>query len=426
MAGRIRIRRKIRRRSPSLRHPGGAAARMQQKQPEQESGVMIGGALDPAEKAADARAAAAMGTTPAGTVQRKCAECAEEENEVQRAASAPSLAPGHAAAPAPASAAKAITGLGAGRPMSTSERGFFEPRFGQDFSSVRIHEGPAADYASRSIGAEAFTMGRDLAFAKGAKTPDIMAHELAHISENEGISRRKPVRRYTLATADHPTTSEFLKVPDKHKPRVDKALGKIEEMIKKPNCRNYFKDNCTADGANKLNRAQNAFDNATVYFMDDKTSRFGASITRRKNADSRTIAYNRERYNTGFWAIANTLTHEMFHTCILGAIAKEEEAAEKAAEACRFYTPVLSTMTPASAAIGDTVTLTGIGLGPQQDASHKLFLNGTKIIADSWVINAGSSGNTIKFTIPAGAKSGEVHIENHNVKSAAKKLTITP
>lgn len=426
MAGRIRIRRKIRRRSPSLRHPGGAAARMQQKQPDQESGVMIGGALDPAEKAADARAAAAMGTTPAGTVQRKCAECAEEEGEVQRAASAPSLAPGHAAAPAPASAAKAITGLGAGRPMSTSERGFFEPRFGQDFSSVRIHEGPAADYASRSIGAEAFTMGRDLAFAKGAKTPDIMAHELAHISENEGISRRKPVRRYTLATADHPTGNAYKKVPKAHISRVEKALDKIGEMVKGKNCKTYFKDNCTADGGAKLKRAQNAFDNANVYFRNDETDTLGASLTRNADTDDRVIAYNKKTYNLGFWYIASTLTHEMFHTCILGAIANEEVVAEKAAEACRFYTPLLSGISPASAAPGDVVTLEGFNLGPLQDANHKLFLNGKHIKADSWVIDAGASSNTIKFTIPAGAKSGEVHIENHNVKSAAKKLTITP
>ncbi|MDH3974173.1 MAG: DUF4157 domain-containing protein [Deltaproteobacteria bacterium] len=78
---------------------------------------------------------------------------------------------------------------GGGRPLSESSRAFFEPRFGADFSGVRIHEGSSAAYLAQSVNARAFTLGRDVVFGTGQYEPhsregkSLMAHELAHVAQ---------------------------------------------------------------------------------------------------------------------------------------------------------------------------------------------------------------------------------------------------
>ena len=89
---------------------------------------------------------------------------------------------------------------GAGRPLSPSDRSFYEPRFGQDFSQVRIHNDSLSNQAAQSINARAFTIGRNIAFAAGEYSPDLassrlMAHELTHVvqQQNENSSLQRHV-----------------------------------------------------------------------------------------------------------------------------------------------------------------------------------------------------------------------------------------
>lgn len=76
---------------------------------------------------------------------------------------------------------------GGGVPLSPAERAFFEPRFGHDFSQVRIHTGPEAAESARAVKAQAFTVGRDVVFGAGAYAPEsasrrrLIAHELTHV-----------------------------------------------------------------------------------------------------------------------------------------------------------------------------------------------------------------------------------------------------
>ena len=58
-----------------------------------------------------------------------------------------------------------------GRPLDPATRGFFEPRFGRDLSNVRIHDGARAGLAARGIGAQAFTLGRNIVFGPGRFAP---------------------------------------------------------------------------------------------------------------------------------------------------------------------------------------------------------------------------------------------------------------
>jgi hypothetical protein len=56
---------------------------------------------------------------------------------------------------------------GGGQPLPESVRTFFEPRFGYEFSQVRVHtDGRAADTA-QAMNARAFTTGKDVVFGVG-------------------------------------------------------------------------------------------------------------------------------------------------------------------------------------------------------------------------------------------------------------------
>jgi hypothetical protein len=76
---------------------------------------------------------------------------------------------------------------GKGRPLPRSVRDFFEPRFGYDFSRLRIHTGRQAAKVARAIKARAFTFKSHIAFGAGQYMPDeadgarLLAHELTHL-----------------------------------------------------------------------------------------------------------------------------------------------------------------------------------------------------------------------------------------------------
>jgi len=83
---------------------------------------------------------------------------------------------------------------GGGRPLAKSERAYFEPRFGTDFSRVRVHTGAQAAESARAVNAKAYTIGQDVTFGVGQYTPGtsegrrLIAHELTHVVQQGGKS----------------------------------------------------------------------------------------------------------------------------------------------------------------------------------------------------------------------------------------------
>ena len=83
---------------------------------------------------------------------------------------------------------------GSGAPLPEDFRATLEAKLGHDFSRVRIHAGHRAAEATRSIGARAFTVGHEIAFAAGEYDPDsaegrrLLAHELTHVVQQGGGS----------------------------------------------------------------------------------------------------------------------------------------------------------------------------------------------------------------------------------------------
>jgi hypothetical protein len=120
-----------------------------------------------------------------------------------------------------------IRSLNGGDPLPPSEQRFFEPRFGYDFSGVRVHTGMEAALAARDLGARAFTLGRNIVFARGQYAPGsetgrrLLAHELAHVAQ-QGTGRPAAIQR-ELATPE-PAVSPA-KQPDLTKEQIQKALA---------------------------------------------------------------------------------------------------------------------------------------------------------------------------------------------------------
>jgi hypothetical protein len=74
-----------------------------------------------------------------------------------------------------------------GQALDTGTRAFMEPRFGFDFSSVRVHNDEAAAKAARAVSANAYTSGNHIAFGDEKYAPttrngqSLLAHELTHV-----------------------------------------------------------------------------------------------------------------------------------------------------------------------------------------------------------------------------------------------------
>jgi len=83
-----------------------------------------------------------------------------------------------------------------GQPLDTAALGFFEPRFNQDLSDVRVHTNDQAAASARSVNASAYTVGRNIVFASGRYAPEnptgrrLIAHELTHVLQQDRTSVR--------------------------------------------------------------------------------------------------------------------------------------------------------------------------------------------------------------------------------------------
>jgi hypothetical protein len=86
---------------------------------------------------------------------------------------------------------------GGGKPLPESVRNSFEPRFGYDFSKVRLHTDSNAVNINRGLNAQAFTHGRDIYFGTGSYSlatttgKKLLAHELAHVIQQRSMAQPK-------------------------------------------------------------------------------------------------------------------------------------------------------------------------------------------------------------------------------------------
>jgi outer membrane protein OmpA-like peptidoglycan-associated protein len=198
-----------------LRRKCAACSEEEKRQPVQPR-LAIGPVDDPLEREADRVADRVMRMTdgpPRVTgstrrISRACAACQRDEG-IQREASG-------GGDPAAADRAAAAVGRG-GVPLPLALREFFEPRFGQDFSSIRLHTGSATADAAAAIGARAYTLGSAIGFASGAYQPvseagrRLIAHELVHVVQQ---AQGAPVGTLRRVHTDPATGRQAFDCPD--------------------------------------------------------------------------------------------------------------------------------------------------------------------------------------------------------------------
>jgi membrane protein implicated in regulation of membrane protease activity len=197
--------------------------------------LTIGATHDPLEREADhvadrvvrmrAPAAAALPVSPAGSraLQRKCncggtcASCQQPpvpEQEPVRMKSATGAAPVGMLAPEIVHEALRAPG----EPLDSGARAFMEPRFGRDFSQVRIHTGASEAESAKVIGAEAYTAGNHVVFAPGKygmatdESRRLLAHELSHTVQQSHApaaeSKQEPLPQHGAAPSAAPGVLE--------------------------------------------------------------------------------------------------------------------------------------------------------------------------------------------------------------------------
>lgn len=81
-------------------------------------------------------------------------------------------------------------GLAGGTPIDRSVRDRIEPTLGADLGQMRVHTGSAAAQAAASVGARAFTLGRDVVLGAGESPADLslMAHEATHVAQQAPLA----------------------------------------------------------------------------------------------------------------------------------------------------------------------------------------------------------------------------------------------
>ena len=162
----------------------------------------------------------------------------EEEEELQA-----KRATRETGSPAPALAG--TTGS-PGRPLPPSERRFFEPRLGFDFSGVRVHTDSAAAASASAVGARAYTVGRDVVFGSGQWSPGttegrrLIAHELTHVVQ-QGTSQgrvnriqRQPVNCTNAVTGTAPNRRPVDELGEAHRLALDwtrTALAQVDAVL---------------------------------------------------------------------------------------------------------------------------------------------------------------------------------------------------
>jgi hypothetical protein len=165
-----------------------------------------------------------------GVIQRRCKECEEEEaaaeedeeqynGHVQRAA---------ASAQTPQSVTSSSLPTSGSQPLSPLVRQQVEPVLGVSLSAVRVHDDAAAHRAAAQLGAKAFTHKQDIWLGAGQRTDDVslLAHEATHVAQQSGGDAPEIQR----APIEHRHEEDGSAVRARMKKRIERKIL-IQQML---------------------------------------------------------------------------------------------------------------------------------------------------------------------------------------------------
>lgn len=231
--------------------PGGALLMLQPK-------LAVGAADDPFEREADATADAVMsrdamprigigiGSIAASLMRfvlratgKTESKVGKDEDEKKKIVQKNSVGAGPSMVTAGVESGIDSMSASGGALLNGNVRALFEPRFGYDFSDVRVHTGEGAAGAAVALGARAFTVGDHIFFGSGEYQPTsaqgqrLIAHELTHTIQQKPSGARAA---RTLARSAAPVSSIGTQAAPKRVQRLFDdikawARDKIREFI---------------------------------------------------------------------------------------------------------------------------------------------------------------------------------------------------
>ena len=151
-------------------------------------------------------------------IQAKCEDC-EAEEPIQRFADSPAQAE-------PDLENRLNASQGGGSALPDDVRSFMEPRFGADFSQVRVHTGSEAVQMNQDLNAQAFTHKQDVYYGAG-KTPGnnaLTAHELTHVVQQDEDIEKKDTNGVLEKSTCFTINGSFIQ----NKPSKKRAKQKID------------------------------------------------------------------------------------------------------------------------------------------------------------------------------------------------------
>lgn len=114
-----------------------------------------------------------------------CAKCSDDDKKLMRRSTG-----GTAVNSVPPSVHTVLRS--SGQPLDATTRSFVEPRFGHDFSNVRVYTDARASESAIAVHALAYTVGQNVVFREGQYHPrtttgmQLLAHELTHVVQQSG------------------------------------------------------------------------------------------------------------------------------------------------------------------------------------------------------------------------------------------------
>ena len=124
-----------------------------------------------------------------------------------------------------------------GQPLDAATRSFMEPRFGHDFSRVRVHADAKAAESARTMNALAYTVGHDMVFGAGQYVPEtsegrrLVAHELTHVLQQTTPSTQLGPAQFVWSSMG---SVMLQRQPDKTKQAERRREQQLEELARDP------------------------------------------------------------------------------------------------------------------------------------------------------------------------------------------------
>jgi hypothetical protein len=161
------------------------------------------------------------------SVQRKYTHCEEEEKIQKKSANGAGTG-----MEAPSIVHDVINS--GGKPLDAVTRHFFEPRFGRDFSNIRIHTDSAAAKSTEQINALAYTAGDNIVFNQNQYAPDtdkgkrLLGHELTHAIQQ---NRNQVIYRKSYLDTEKITDAQTVDSETKVKKVIYETLSEITSRL---------------------------------------------------------------------------------------------------------------------------------------------------------------------------------------------------